>query len=283
MNPNVLIVGVGKGSWQIRGIQIGTALGARVTSSPTEQDWRWADVCILVKRALDVFASAAHAFSVPIIWDALDFWIQPEMNQMSDAQALWLAQSQLSRVKTSLVIGATVAMSEDLGGVYLPHHSRPRLSPAPAREKLQVVAYEGMAKYLGSWRSALEIVCSRLGLVFVVNPADLREADVIVAFRGEKWDGPICRRWKSGVKVVNALAAGRPLITQNSSAYSELQTPGFVVEHADQLESAILSYASKESRQSVANECRLRAPEFALGAVAARYRTMIESAVRRAA
>lgn len=278
MKANVLIVGVGGGSWQIRGIQIGEVLGARVTANPKADDWRWADVCILVKRALSTFAADAYAFEVPIVWDALDFWFQPEENTVSVADMV-----ARPRINSDVVIGATQAMADDFGGVYIPHHSRPRLSPAPICDRMQVVAYEGTKKYLGSWHKALETVCTRLGLTFVVNPPDLRHADLVVAFRGEQHDGPICRRWKSGVKYVNALAAGRPILTQPSAAYDELQTPGMVVHDVDGLEAAISYYLPRSVRQGVLNECISRAPEFDRVNIARSYRTVIESALQVAA
>lgn len=282
MSANVLIVGGGNGSWQIRGVQIGAVLGARATSNPTADDWRWADVCILVKRAVCKFAATAHIFDVPIVWDALDFWNQPEANSLTPEEALFqFAYSDVFH--PAIVIGATQAMADDFGGVYIPHHSRPGLTPAPVRERIKVVAYEGTRKYLGSWHKALETVCARLGLTFVVNPPDLRHADLVVAFRGEQHDGPICRRWKSGVKCVNALAAGRPLITQPSAAYDELQTPGMVVHEPADLEAAFLAYAPTSVRQSVAAECASLAPGFDRTAVARLYRDVIEATLRQAA
>ena len=45
---NVLMVGAGGGSWQMRGEQLGAAIGARVRLSPTTDDFTWADVVVLV-------------------------------------------------------------------------------------------------------------------------------------------------------------------------------------------------------------------------------------------
>ena len=38
-SPKILMVGCDKGAWQMRGRQLGGALGARVTSKPTQADW----------------------------------------------------------------------------------------------------------------------------------------------------------------------------------------------------------------------------------------------------
>ena len=81
---NLLLVGNGKGSWTMRGEQLGAALGARVRTTPTAEDWRWADLVILVKRAGAVFARQAHQAQVPIVWDALDFWRVVMADRTSD-------------------------------------------------------------------------------------------------------------------------------------------------------------------------------------------------------
>lgn len=280
---NLLIVGSGKGSWTVRGKQLGAELGARVTAWPTEADWHWAGRCVLVKRALLEHGSAAMQHRVPIIWDAVDFWQQPEANTFTREQAIRLARLWMEPYRIALVIGATQEMADDLGGLYLSHHSRPGLSPMPVRETAEVVAYEGTRKYLGSWHKALESTCARLGLRLVVNPPDLREADIVVAFRGEQWDGPICRRWKSGVKYVNALAAGRPVITQPSAAFNEIRPFGTAIEDVRELEAALTVYQSQAVRQAVADECATRATPYLLPHVARQYRAILQTAVRRAA
>ncbi len=277
MSANVLIVGGGHGSWEIRGKQIGAALDARMTSAPGADDWHWADVCILVKRAIEPFAAAAHAADVPIVWDALDFWQQPDQNALGTDDAIALGRAWIARTHPALVIGATQAMADDLGGVYLPHHSRPKLAPRPVREHMQTVAYEGTSKYLGSWRAALERACARLGLTFVVNPPDLSEADLVVAFRGERWDGPICRRWKSGVKCVNAIAAGRPLVTQASAAVADIQPPGAQVEDPVALEATLASFMSLSVRQAIAETCRAQSAAYTRAAIARQYRAAIST------
>jgi hypothetical protein len=90
---NVLIVGNGKGSWQIRGEQLGAAIGARVTSYPKAEDWQWADVAVLVKRAGMIYAPLAQAAGVPIVWDAVDFWRQPTDHNLGRVGALDLLQN----------------------------------------------------------------------------------------------------------------------------------------------------------------------------------------------
>lgn len=273
---NILIVGSGKGSWSMRGLQLGAALGARVTSAPSDADWRWADRVVLVKRAGVSFAPIARQFSVPIVWDAIDCWNQPADNQCTDRQALALLENQIRAIRPALTIGATRAMAEAVGGVYLPHHSWDGLRPLPASERVRTVGYEGNAIYLGAWKKRLEAACAHRGWTFVVNPQDLRAMDILVAFRDGPWDGWMCREWKSGVKVVNAIAAGRPLLSQASAAVREIQPPGSIMETVEQLETALDEWSSLRARVSVVEQCRRLAPDYRIEAVAASYREILQ-------
>lgn len=280
---NVLFVGVGAGSWQIRGLQMARALGARFTARPEPEDWRWADVVVLVKRAIDEFGAAALRSKARLVWDALDFWQQPEENQLSEGEIVRHVRDREAGFCVDVVIGATKHMAAAIDGVYVPHHSRPGLTPAPPREQFQVVAYEGTPKYLGPWRKTLETACARLGVAFVVNPIDLRGADLVVSFRGSQWDGEICRRWKSGVKYVNALAAGRPTIGVSHAAFDEIGAPGTLVQSADEVEPAIAAWRPLAARDDAYHRCLELAPAYTIDRVAEQYRHLIASAMGRAA
>lgn len=278
---NVLFVGGGAGSWQVRGIQLAAALGGRCTSSPTSSDWLWADVVVLVKRAIDTWGKAAADSGVPVVWDVLDFWVQPDENQRTEAEFVADVHSRRDRYRVSKVIGATRAMANAIGGSYVPHHSRPGLKRGALRSRVEVVAYEGTPKYLGSWLQALEAACAARGWRFVVNPPTVIDADILVALRGEKWDGWVCREWKSGVKYVNAIAAGRPVIAQSTAACREIGPTGAIVEAVSELESA-LDIASG-ARMLAFDLAGIRAKEFALASVAGNYRALLEDVVRAAA
>lgn len=270
---NILMLGLGSkpGSWTIRGQQLGAAIGARVTSTPTDADWKWAELAVIVKRSEPRFGPDARRHGVPIVWDALDSWRQPSENGMGEVQARQQLKNHISAIKPALVIGATQAQAEAAGGVYLPHHSRPGLTPAPAREKVSVVAYEGSPAFLGSWHGRLHVACQRRGWTFVINPPDIREADILVALREDPWDGWACREWKSGVKLVNAIAAGRPILTQPSAALSDIGAPGDVVETTSQLDAEFDRWADFEQRQRAVEECTSLAPRYRLESVAADY------------
>lgn len=279
---NLLIAGGGKGGWQVRGCQLGAALGATVEARPTISQWRRTDVGVLVKHSALSFRKA-NACGARLIWDVLDVWRQPDDNALSLSTHIQRIHEVRDELGVSVLIAATQQMAEDIGGVYVPHHSRPGLTPQPIRHEAAVVAYEGKAKYLGPWRKALEIACVRLGLEFVVNPENLSDADIVVAFRGGMWDGEVCRRWKSGVKYVNAIAAGRPVLTQACAAFAEIQPPGHAVEQAEELIPALRALMPADVRQQALEACQQRAPQFALDRIARQYRDVLVQSVRRAA
>lgn len=272
---NILIVGSGKGSFTMRGQQLGAALGARVVGAPSDTDLRWADIVVLIKRAGLAWADLAHRFGKPIVWDALDFWAQPKDNGLDEKAARALLQSHIAKIKPALVIGATEAMAQAAGGVYLPHHSWHGLSPTPAREVVSVVGYEGNALYLGRWRQSIEAECRRRGWSFVINPIDLRACDILVALRDGPWDGWMCREWKSGVKLVNAIAAGRPIVTQLSAAWREIGR-GFIVDvqHSD-LPGAFDAMTGRIARNICASGCEANSVNYTLETIAARYLSIL--------
>ncbi len=275
----ILMVGVarGKGSLAVRGVQLGGALGARVTEEPTAADWRWADLIVLIKRAWVPWLADAKSARVPIVWDALDCWRQPAENGVGAAQAKALFQRQRAQIKPALTICATEAQAEACDGVYLPHHSWPGLKPTPAREAVTTVGYEGNASYLGRWMAAVSVACGQRGWRFVINPPDLSACDILVAFRAGPWDGWQCREWKSGVKIVNAMAAGRPIISQDCAAVRELQPAGSTIETPDRLDQAFDEWEQHIWRASAVDQCLDQAPAFTLEAVAERYRQILQT------
>lgn len=275
LNRRILFVGCDKGAWQIRGDQLAGRLRAKATSKPKADDWSNADTIVLVKRAAHRFAHEARQSGRTLVWDVLDVWFQPADNRRSVAELALEVQHTRAAVGIEVLIGATQAMADDIGGIYLPHHSRDGLAPTPVREKAAVVAYEGSPRYLGTWRDALKGACKQLKLAFVVNPPDLSEADIIVSFRDSGWDGELCRRWKSGVKLVNAIAVGRPVLAQFSAAFHEIHPPGTIVEQQDHLVDALRQWLPADRRQEALEACRQLAPAFTIDAIAERYRQLL--------
>jgi hypothetical protein len=179
-----------------------------------------------------------------------------------------------------LVIGATKAMAEACNGVYLPHHSWAGLELTEPRQDVQVVAYEGNPAYLELWHGRLVKACADRGWRFDVNPADLRQVDILVSFRHGVWDGFMPREWKSGVKVVNAVAAGRPIIGQASAALTEIQPPSTIVnQEFPDLDRALDEWTPFEARKAAALRCLDLAPRYRLETVAAEYTAILGRAV----
>lgn len=280
---NVLIVGSGHGSWAMRGVQLGSAIGARVRGEPTPEDFAWADLVVLVKRAIYSWADAVKHRGLPLVWDALDFWEQPLHNAWSREEHLANIAGIILAYHVDQAICATQAMADDIGGIYLPHHSRLNLEPRPPESDVRIVGYDGTPKYLGQWRAALEQACARLGLSFVVNPNDLSTVDIFVAFRDGKWDGWACRQWKSGVKYANAIVQGRPMLTTNCAAWREIPAEGDIVATATEIEPRLTELSRYDYRLGVWTRTRARVPEFSLATAAARYRQILQHVLEHAA
>lgn len=282
-DPRILFIGGAKASWQIRGKQLASAMNAVCTVHPTPETWEAADVIVLVKHAAERWWKEAAAFGKPVVWDVLDVWQQPRDNDKPIEWHIARVQQIAQECKASLLIGATEQMARDIGGVYLPHHSRIGLVPTPPRAKAEVVGYDGSPRYLGSWKPAIEKACEQLGLRFVINPTDLSQVDILVAFRGEEWDGDVCRRWKSGVKLVNAQASGRPIVTQCCSAFDEILPCGRTIDEPRRLVDA-LAWAMSDLPKKWCHEHGVeRSPAFTVESVAARYLKILRSVVRKAA
>ena len=276
---NLLMVGSGKGVWEIRGLQLGGALGARLREYPTPDDFAWADVVILVKRAALAYATRVHALGKPLIWDPVDAWSQPGQNHYTEREARAWLQAEIAQRRPTRTMGATQAMTDAIGpgGVYLPHHHRVGLQARAPRPEIQVVAYDGRPDYLGQWRGVLERLCAARRWRFAINPPDLSEADLFVALRDSAWDGYMPRAWKSGVKVVNAIAAGRPILSQEMASAREIRPLGHTcIETVAELEAALDAWRDYDRRLAVAEWCAAEAPKHIVTAVAAYYRGVLE-------
>jgi hypothetical protein len=284
MSPNILFVGAdSKGSWLVRGEQIASALGARATLRPVRADWRWADVIVLVKRAIDRWGDEARRTHCPLVWDALDFWTQPDENHLTASECIAQVRKRKAQYGLAAVIGATRAMAKDVGGVYIPHHHRPGLKPTPPRDRVQVVAYEGTPKYLGAWKPTIERACAERGLQFVVNPKSLSDADVVVAFRDGKWDGWPCRQWKSGVKYVNAVVAGRPVVTQFCAASEEIAPRHTTASAPDGFGAALDIVSLPQVRENAYQQALKQRQMYGIESIAKQYRAVVSSVLQVAA
>jgi hypothetical protein len=281
---NILVTGNGKsGSYKIRGEQLGKAIGADVI--PNALDVGAYDVVVLVKKPrLDV-ADRCRRASVPLVYDVVDAWPQPEGNYWPRETCLSWLQSTLKALKPQGVIAATHAMALDCetalreighkaSVLYLPHHARPGLERNPIREEVRTIGYEGAEHYLGKWRGVVERECERRGWRFLVNPASLALLDIVVALRDA--DGYAARTWKSNVKMANAQGSGTPFVGMREMGYVE-QSCGVerLVDTEAEFVRALDHLAPAKERERVAGWMLTVAPR--LESVAQTYRAWLES------
>lgn len=278
----ILITGSGKsGSWQVRGVQLGHAIGATVCRDASAAMIRAHDVVVLVKRAPPRLLERLHASGARVVWDVVDAWPQPDGNHWSRIQALEWLHGQVAAIRPLAVVAATRRMAEDLQSVAttvlaLPHHARQGLRPRPVRDTVTRVGYEGSRKQLGRWREVLEAECARRGWTFVINPKSLADVDIVAALREAEGYPP--RHWKSNVKLANAQASGVPIVCNRECGYLETASGGERwADDATELVVALDSLTSALARQEAASQMADGAPT--LEAVATTYRAWLESLV----
>lgn len=276
----VLVTGSGSsGSWQVRGVQLGHAIGATVCKEASTAMIRSHDLVVLVKRPPPPLLRRLHDSGARVVWDVVDAWPQPEGNQWSQAQALeWLHQ-QVTLIRPLAVVAATQRMADDLRPfasivLALPHHARPGLRPQPPRDSVTQVGYEGSPKQLGRWREVLEAECRRRGWRFVMNPRSLADVDIVVALRQAEGYPP--RHWKSNVKLGNAQACGVPIVCNRECGYLETASGGERwADEEKELAAALDNLTAAPARREAAAKLAHAAPT--LDATAARYSSWLQS------
>jgi hypothetical protein len=219
---NILMTGGGKGSFEIRGTQLGAAIGATVCKEPTEV--AGFDLAIIVKRVRPEVLARLRAARVLVVYDVVDSWPQPPGNDWNRDECLaWLRQ-HISAVRPAAIVAATQKMAEDCAefGVPvlpLPHHARSG-ARNPIRKHVKAVGYEGGERYIERWRRVVEAECRRRGWEFHVNPpGGLASVDIVVALRDQHGYAPRCL--KSNVKLANAQGSGTPFIGNREVGYME--------------------------------------------------------------
>lgn len=228
----ILVTGRGTGgSWGIRGVQLGRAMGATVM--PEARDLAAHDVAVLVKRYTpDLLARLQEARKregLRIVWDIVDAWPQPRGNLWSREQCLAWLRAEVALIQPDGIVAATHEMRYDckqfgLPTLTLPHHARPGLRRNPTHAEVRTVGYEGAEHYITRWRGHIEHECMRRGWRFEVQPAELADVDILVALRDDAGYAP--RRWKSGVKLANAQGSGTPIVCCREAGYLENDSGG---------------------------------------------------------
>lgn len=276
---NILVTGRGtSGSWQIRGEQLGRAIGATVLAQAVDFDPF--DVVVIVKRPpLDSLARV-HRLGIPLVWDVVDAWPQPHGNLWDHGECLAWLYGQFKVIQPAAIVAATRAMAEDCAVFGVPvlalhHHARPGLERNPIRETVQTVGYEGGENYITGWRRHVEKECKRRGWKFVVNPKRLADVDIVLGLRDASGYAP--RHWKSNVKLANAQGSGTPFIGCREAGYLEtaIGTCERWADTPEQLKAAFDALTPQVERRRAAQWMRSVTPR--LEAVAQTYRTWLEN------
>lgn len=218
---NILVTGRGgtSGSWLMRGMQLGSAMGATV--QPLATDVSGFDVAVVVKRTPGQVVQALRGRRW--VWDIVDAYPQPESYAWGRSEAVDWVRGMLRTLKPTGVIWPNQRMRQDcdtgLPGLVLPHHHRVGIAVNPIRERVRRVGYEGAAAYIGGWEQVIRAQCERRGWEFTINPRRLSDLDIVLAMRDGC--GYVSRYWKSGVKLVNAHGSGTPFVGQPEAGYTE--------------------------------------------------------------
>lgn len=272
----------GAGSWQMRGEQLGRAIGAHV--EPKMRDFGGYDAVVVVKRTPPDLISAIRAARVPWFYDVVDAFPQPESSTWDRDRAILWVRETLVHLKPNGVIWPTQRMRDDVdpfhripNSVVIPHHCRPGAAENPIRNEIARVGYEGRSCYLACWEDTLRRECARRGLEFVVNPARLADVDVVVAFRGGEWASYATRHWKSHVKLANAHGTGTPFIGQRESGYLENACGReFWAESLTEISAALDWMAERDVRADISD--RFRASAYRLEHASEELRRFLEAA-----
>lgn len=207
---------------------MGGALGATVRPQARREDFKAADIAVVVKRVPVHLLEEIRAGGKPWVYDIVDAYPQPAASSWSRDQAIEWVRQHLAALKPNAVVWPNQKMREDcdtgLPGLVLPHHHRPGIQNNPIRKNVKRVGYEGAVQYLQDWEQAIDVECRRRGWKFSTNPKHLADLDIVVAMRGEGWNGYAQQNWKSAVKLANAHGSGTPFVGQMEAGYIEQAT-----------------------------------------------------------
>jgi hypothetical protein len=268
----ILFTGRGtSGSWQIRGVQIGQTLVAKV--QPKTPDLSDVDLAVIVKRVPDDLLEKIRRRGVPVVWDIVDAWPQPIGNEWTERQAKDWLYAQIDRIRPIGIVSATQQMGVDCGAdipvLALPHHSRPGLDINPIRDCVKRIGYEGSLKHLGKWEHFYRSECKHRGWEFVPNPESMTDVDIVIAAR--ELHGYAPRHWKSNVKLANPQGSGTPCIMPRECGYLETQSGGEL--WADTMEEARHALdVLTDKQERLARAKLLRSADISLQSLSKRYR-----------
>jgi hypothetical protein len=260
---NILMAGRGSGgSWQIRGQQLGEAIGAVIDPAP--KSVKGYGLAIVVKRPRAETIAQLHKAKVPIVWDVVDAWPQPAGNDWDKRTCMEWLQREVDAIRPAGLVAATEAMAWDCRHLAMPvlalaHHARPAQEENMLREKVETVGYQG-GNHLGLWQDIIIRQCDKRGWRFVADhdkaaPMSLASVDIVLAVRGQR--GYAARQWKSNVKLANAQGSGTPSVVQRDAGYVE--TAGarqYFADNEQELSQAFDVLALLERRQEEVDKYR---------------------------
>ncbi len=276
----ILITGRGEsGSWQIRAVQLGAAIGATVMPHASDAAIAAHDIVVMIKRPPHGLADRIHAAGKMLVHDIVDAWPQPDGNDWEKFECISWLYKYAQDIRPSAIVAATKAMAfdcESLGVpvLALPHHARPGLSINPIREQIKTIGYEGAEHYVGRWRAIVETECFGRGWQFVINPNALSDVDIVVALRDSVGYAP--QNWKSNVKLANAQGSGTPFIGVTEAGYLETASGAeYFVNDRRTLAMAFDWLTDQTNRKSASAILRAKTPR--LSDIANTYKTWLES------
>jgi len=242
------------GTFLMRGKQIADERPVwRAQLGITAKDLHGFDAVVVVKEVSPDILATIKSYGIPLIYDALDFWLQPKgwFRRRSPAQLLTRAEDArayfrpfFEELGADLTIFVTQEMSKalaDLGprSEVIYHHSDPRLPSAEAYQKVprsnkkKRLLYFGKRRFLKEWERIAQRACASNNAEFVVQHvnkgplADPLPADAMLAVRGGRDGCWVSRSWKSNIKAATAARLGLPLVAWPEASYLETAPNGW--------------------------------------------------------
>lgn len=275
----LLITGRGgkAGSWQVRAVQLGEAMGAEVHANAELARIRAAQLVVVVKRTPAELIQAIRRAGRPWVYDIVDAWPQPPGNAWErDFAVRWL-RGHLAELKPTAVVFPTVRMRVDSAwagpALVLEHHAWPKYVARASAPTVRVVGYEGDVRYLGRWAPILTAECEKRRWRFEVN-GGLEHADIGIALRDVP--GYPAGAWKSNCKLANLQALGLPALCSPEAGYREFGSGAeWFIESRDDVSRALGALAHVGARARASEAMQAAAPR--LTSVAGRYRAWLET------
>lgn len=213
-----------------------------------------------------------------MVFDIVDSWAQPDdglrYSDLSGARAFF-STVWGDWPKIHSFIFPNRAMQRDLSSLVrhstcIYHHYRPGISVNPIRRAVATIGYEGNVGYLGEWRAIIEDVSTKRGLNFVVNPENLSQADLVFIARGGVHGSYMAHRYKSNVKLANALGSGSPCLALEKEWSCHETDTGDVrfFANREQLEVQLNVLLDQETRRSIHKNFMLARHAFAIDRIA---------------